>query len=188
MRWRAPEPGLGTDRVPRATWYGVTHDGVVRLTDNPVARLNRSVAVGEADGAQAGLAALAALDPALPRSAAVAAYLHERNADPATAARLYADAALSAPNLPEREHLTRQAARLNARLVRRAEPGSRRGLRPECCAPPEAEGRPSPPTGGAMGGARAGRCPRATSARRRRRGRPPPARRGPSPRPRSGSR
>jgi predicted RNA polymerase sigma factor len=83
-----------------------------------VARLNRSVAVGEAEGARAGLAALAALDPALPRSAAVAAYLHERNGEPATAARLYAEAALSAPNLPEREHLTRQAARLNARLAR----------------------------------------------------------------------
>jgi hypothetical protein len=33
-----------------------------------------------------------------------------------TAARLYAEAAGCAPNLPERDHLTRQAARLNARL------------------------------------------------------------------------
>jgi hypothetical protein len=31
-----------------------------------------------------------------------------------TAARLYAEAARSAPSLPERDHLTRQAARLNA--------------------------------------------------------------------------
>ena len=34
----------------------------------------------------------------------------------ATAARLYAQAARTAPNVPERDHLTRQAARLNARL------------------------------------------------------------------------
>jgi hypothetical protein len=54
--------------------------------------------------------------PALPRHAAVAAYLHERDGDPVTAARLYAEAARSAPNLPERDHLTRQAARLNAQL------------------------------------------------------------------------
>jgi predicted RNA polymerase sigma factor len=85
----------------------------VRLTDSPVARLNRAVAVGEADGPRSGLAALAGLDPTLPRYTAVAAYLHERGGDPLTAARLYADAARSAPNLPERDHLTRQAARLN---------------------------------------------------------------------------
>jgi RNA polymerase sigma factor (sigma-70 family) len=103
-----------TDWVQIVGWY----DEVVRLTDNPVARLNRSVAVGEADGARAGLAALSELDPTLPRYAAVAAYLHERDGDPFTAARLYAEAALAAPNLPEREHLTRQAARLNAQLAR----------------------------------------------------------------------
>lgn len=50
----------------------------------------------------------------LPRYAAVAAYLHERDGDPVTAARLYADAARSASSLAERDHLTRQAARLNA--------------------------------------------------------------------------
>ena len=101
-----------TDWVQIVEWY----DELVRLTGNPVARLNRAVAVGEADGPGAGLTALAELDPALPRYAAVAAYLHERKGDPATAARLYAEAARSAPNLPEREHLTRQAARLNAQL------------------------------------------------------------------------
>ena len=90
----------------------------VRLTDSPVVRLNRAVAVGEADGPRAGLAALAELDPALPRHAAVAAYLHERDGDLATAARLYAEAARSAPNLPERDHLTRQAARLSQALRR----------------------------------------------------------------------
>ena len=101
-----------TDWVQIVEWY----DELVRLTDSPVARLNRAVAVGEADGPRAGLTALAELEPSLPRYAAVAAYLHERNGDPGTAARLYAEAARAAPNLPERDHLTRQAARLNTEL------------------------------------------------------------------------
>ncbi|MGC4959085.1 RNA polymerase sigma factor [Actinomadura citrea] len=101
-----------TDWVQIVEWY----DELVRLTGNPVARLNRAVAVGEADGPRAGLAALAELDPALPRHTAAEAYLRERDGDPVAAARLYAQAARSAPNLPERDHLTRQAARLNARL------------------------------------------------------------------------
>ena len=100
------------DWVQIVEWY----DELVRLTGSPVARLNRAVAVGEADGPQAALGALAWLDPALPRYAAVAAYLHERDDDPVTAARLYAEAARSAPNLPERDYLTRQAARLNVEL------------------------------------------------------------------------
>lgn len=101
-----------TDWVQIVEWY----DELVRLTGSPVVRLNRAVAVGEADGPRAGLAALGGLDPALPRYAAVAAYLHERDGDLATAARLYADAARQAVNLPERDHLTREAARLNAVL------------------------------------------------------------------------
>lgn len=101
-----------TDWVQIVEWY----DELVRLTDSPIARLNRAVAVGEADGARAGLAALAELDPALPRHSAAAAYLHERGGDAAAAARLYAEAAARASNLAERDHLTRQAARLNAEL------------------------------------------------------------------------
>ena len=65
----------------------------MRDTASPAARLNRAVAIGEADGPRAGLAALASLDPSLPRHTAVAAYLHERDGDPVTAARLYAQAA-----------------------------------------------------------------------------------------------
>lgn len=113
-----------TDWVQIVEWY----DELARLTDSPVVRLNRAVAVGEADGPRAGLAALAALDNSspssssrrypIPRHAAVAAYLHEREGDLATAARLYAEAAQKAPNLAERDHLTRQAARLNARRRR----------------------------------------------------------------------
>jgi RNA polymerase sigma factor (sigma-70 family) len=101
-----------TDWVQIVEWY----DELVRLTDSPVVRLNRAVAVGEADGPRAGLAALAALPGSLPRYAAASAYLHERAGDLQAAARLYADAAHQAPSLPERTHLTRQAARLNALL------------------------------------------------------------------------
>ncbi|WP_055702225.1 MULTISPECIES: RNA polymerase sigma factor [Streptomyces] len=101
-----------TDWVQIVEWY----DELVRLTDSPVARLNRAVAVGEADGPRAGLAALADLDPSLPRHTAVAAYLHERSGDLKSAAHLYTQAAQTAPNLPERNHLTHQAARINARL------------------------------------------------------------------------
>jgi len=46
----------------------------------------------------------------------VEAYLRERAGDPALAARLYADAARAATNLAERDHLTRQAARLHDAL------------------------------------------------------------------------
>ncbi|MFD5401912.1 RNA polymerase sigma factor [Streptomyces griseorubiginosus] len=106
----APTAGE-TDWVQIVEWY----DELARLTDSPVVRLNRAVAVGEADGPRAGLAALAALDDSLPRHTAVAAYLHERDGDLATAALLYAEAAHKAPNLPERDYLTRQAARLNSR-------------------------------------------------------------------------
>ncbi len=59
--------------------------------------LNRAVALGEADGPVAGLAAPATVDPALPRRTAALAYLHEKAGDPRTTARLYADAARSTP-------------------------------------------------------------------------------------------
>ncbi len=52
-----------TDWVQIVEWY----DELVRRTGNPVARLNRAVAAGEADGPRAGLAAFAELDPTLPR-------------------------------------------------------------------------------------------------------------------------
>lgn len=93
------------------------YDELVRLTDSPIVRLNRAVAVGEADGPQAGLAALAGLDPTLPRYTASAAYLHERAGDVATAAQLYVKAASQAQTLAERNHLTVQAAILRDRLV-----------------------------------------------------------------------
>jgi RNA polymerase sigma factor (sigma-70 family) len=101
-----------TDWVQILEWY----DELLRFADTPVIRLNRAVAVGEADGPPAGLAALADVDENIPRRDAVAAYLHERNGDLALAARLYASAARNAPNLAERDHQNRQAARLNQLL------------------------------------------------------------------------
>ena len=98
-----------TDWVQIVEWY----DELAALTDSPIVRLNRAVAVAEADGPRAGLKALAELDDSLPRYTAVAAYLHERDGDDQTAARLYVEAAGKASNLAEREYLTRQAARLN---------------------------------------------------------------------------
>ncbi|CAN5740111.1 hypothetical protein BH23ACT10_BH23ACT10_30310 [soil metagenome] len=68
-----------TDWVQIVEWY----DELLGFGDNPVVRLNRAVAVGEADGAPA---------------------------------ELYARAARDAPNLPEREHQTRQASRINTLL------------------------------------------------------------------------
>ncbi len=104
-----------TDWVQIVEWY----DELLRFADTPIVRLNRAVAVGEADGAPAGLAALAQVDEDVPRRDAVAAYLHEKNGDLELAARLYAAAARNAPNLAERDYQTRQAARLNQRLHQR---------------------------------------------------------------------
>jgi RNA polymerase sigma factor (sigma-70 family) len=101
-----------TDWVQVVQWY----DELVALTGSPVHRLNRAVAVGEADGARAGLAALERLDPALPRYTAVAAHLHEKDGELARAAELYAEAARRATNVPERDHLTREAARVRQTL------------------------------------------------------------------------
>jgi RNA polymerase sigma factor (sigma-70 family) len=97
-----------TDWVQIVEWY----DELLRLTDSPVVRLNRAVAVGEADGPRAGLAALAHVDPGLPRHAAARAYLLERAGDLPGAAAQYAEAARVAASVPERDHLTRTAARL----------------------------------------------------------------------------
>jgi RNA polymerase sigma factor (sigma-70 family) len=104
-----------TDWVQILEWY----DELLRYADTPIIRLNRAVAVGEADGAPAGLAALADIDETIPRRDAVAAHLHERNGDLELAARLYGSAARNAPNLAERDHQTRQAARLNHLLRHR---------------------------------------------------------------------
>src|SRR5947199_216291 len=104
-----------TDWVQIVEWY----DELLRFADTPIVRLNRAVAIGEADGAPAGLAALAGVERLVPRREACAAHLHEKDGDLELAARLYAAAARSAPNLAERDHQTRQAARLNQSLQHR---------------------------------------------------------------------
>jgi predicted RNA polymerase sigma factor len=101
-----------TDWVQIVEWY----DELLRLTASPVVRLNRAVAVGEADGPQAGLAELSKVDPDVPRYPAVRAYLLEHAGDLQQAADLYAEASRAAGSLPERAHLTREAARVRQLL------------------------------------------------------------------------
>lgn len=97
-----------TDWVQILDWY----DELMALTDNPVVALNRAVALGEADGPQAGLAALGELDEDLPRYAAVEAHLRAAAGETDRAADLFAKAAARASNLAERDHLMRRAAAL----------------------------------------------------------------------------
>ncbi|MCJ0977101.1 RNA polymerase subunit sigma-24 [Rhodococcus sp. ARC_M12] len=99
-----------TDWLQIVEWY----DEFLALTDSSVVRLNRAVAIGEADGPAAGLEALGEVDPAVPRHTAAAAYLCEKSGDLLRAAELYAQAAEKASSIPERHHLTLQAARIRA--------------------------------------------------------------------------
>ena len=68
--------------------------------------------MGQVDGPLAGLRALRSVPADVPRRTAVEAWLHERTGDPAAAHRRGAAAATAAANTAERDHLTRQAARL----------------------------------------------------------------------------
>ena len=61
---------------------------------------------------------LADVSPDVPRYAAASAYLLERAGDLERAADLYAEAAGAATSIPERDHLTREAARVR-QLLRR---------------------------------------------------------------------
>ncbi|HZC70211.1 MAG TPA: sigma-70 family RNA polymerase sigma factor [Jatrophihabitans sp.] len=103
-----------TDWPQILAWY----DELVALTDNPAAALSRAVAVGEVDGPLAGLRATDGLDARLGehhRLDAVRAHLHERAGNLDTAAEHYARAAAQARSTAERDHLTKQAARLRNR-------------------------------------------------------------------------
>jgi RNA polymerase sigma factor (sigma-70 family) len=97
-----------TDWPQVLEWY----DELAGLTPSPVVALNRAVAVGEVDGPLAGLRAVEQVPPDVPRHTAVRAYLHERAGDRRIAHDLYAAAAAQAISVAERDHLTRQAARL----------------------------------------------------------------------------
>ncbi len=100
-----------TDWPQLLAWY----DELVALTGSPMASLSRAVVVGEVDGPLAGLRALDGLDDALRehyRLDAVRAHLHERAGDVDRAAGLYLRAARRTTSTAERDHLTKQAARL----------------------------------------------------------------------------
>jgi RNA polymerase sigma factor (sigma-70 family) len=103
----------GTDWPQIAALYGL----LVRMTDNPVARLNRAVAVAMVKGPAAGLALLdeAANDPRLAdhhRVHAARAHLLERAGDTARAEDGYLRAAERTDSLAERDYLRMRAARL----------------------------------------------------------------------------
>ena len=88
-----------------------------RLTDNPMVRLNRAVAVAMANGPRHGLAMLAEIEAHLGdhhRWHAVRAHLLERAGDTAAAADAFGVAARLATNAREQNYLTLQAARLGA--------------------------------------------------------------------------
>jgi len=100
-----------TDWPQVLEWY----DELLRLSDSPVVALNRAVAVGEVDGPLAGLRALGPVPTGVPRRSAVEAWLRERAGERVAAHDLYVVAARQATSAAERDHLTRQAARLAAR-------------------------------------------------------------------------
>lgn len=104
-----------TDWTQIVEWY----DELLRFSDTPIVRLNRVVAIGEADGPAAGLVALDEIGQDVVRRDAVEAHLREGVGDLELAADLYARAAHRAPNTAERDHQTRQAARLHQRLRER---------------------------------------------------------------------
>jgi predicted RNA polymerase sigma factor len=84
---------------------------------DPAAVLGRSVAVGHVQGAAAGLRETDALREVIGdrhRWHAVRGHLHELGGDLPAAATAYAEAALRATNVAERDHLVRQAARARA--------------------------------------------------------------------------
>ena len=118
------------------------------MTGNPMVALNRAIAVAMVDGPEAGLALLDGLDEQLEdhhRLHSTRAHLLEMAGEEEAAITEYTAAADRTRSIPERNYLTKQAARLNASRARAAvpPPGSiRSGNR----------GRPSSGTG-AHGGA-----------------------------------
>jgi RNA polymerase sigma factor (sigma-70 family) len=99
-----------TDWVQIVEWY----DELLALGDSPVIRLGRAVAIGEADGPRAGLAALRAVNEDVPRYYAALAYLRERVGEVDAAAVEYAEAARRATSTLEQQYLLRQAERLRS--------------------------------------------------------------------------
>jgi RNA polymerase sigma factor (sigma-70 family) len=107
-----------TDWPQILAWY----DDLVALSSDPVredpaAVLGRAVAIGHAHGAAAGLRETDGLREVIGdrhRWHAVRGHLLELGGDLPAAADAYAEAARRATNVPERDHLVRQAARARA--------------------------------------------------------------------------
>jgi RNA polymerase sigma-70 factor (ECF subfamily) len=90
------------------------YDELLALADSPVVRLNRAVAVGEADGPLAGLAAIDGLTPEeLPghRLPAARAELLSRAGSVPEALKAYDEAIARCANEAERAHLEERRAR-----------------------------------------------------------------------------
>jgi RNA polymerase sigma factor (sigma-70 family) len=88
-----------------------------RVTGNPMVTLNRAIAAAMAEGPQAGLSLLAELDGELGdhhRLHSTRAHLLEEAGDRAAAIAGYERAAALTKSIPERNYLTRRAARLNS--------------------------------------------------------------------------
>lgn len=97
------------------------YDLLVGISDNPVAALNRAVAVAMVHGPEAGLSAIDALDGDARiaghfRTAAVRAHLHEMSGNFEAAERQYRAAATETRSIPERDHLLLKATRAAARV------------------------------------------------------------------------
>ena len=100
-----------TDWTQILALYGLLE----QLTDNPVVRLNRAVAVAMAEGPSAGLVALDSVDEQLAghyRLDAVRAHLLEMAGDSEGAFEYYRAAANRTTSLPEQRYLSMKAARL----------------------------------------------------------------------------
>ncbi|WP_374050405.1 RNA polymerase sigma factor [Streptomyces roseicoloratus] len=92
------------------------YEVLLTKTRDPMAELGRVVALAMVEGPEAGLAALAALEPRFPdshRLPAVRAHLLERTGARKAAADAYRTAARATHSLPERRYLQTRAARLD---------------------------------------------------------------------------
>ncbi|KQX69436.1 RNA polymerase sigma factor [Angustibacter sp. Root456] len=98
-------------------WHRIIehYDVLLQLAPSPSAQLARAVAVAEANGADAGLAALQGIQvPGSHRVAAVRAELLARRGDTDAAREAYDEAIALCRNDVEREHLCEQRRRLSA--------------------------------------------------------------------------
>ena len=107
-------------RVEETDWPQILalYDLLRRMSDNPVVMLNHAIAAAMVHGPRAGLELIEALDAdgrlaGGHRVDAVRAHLLEMAGDHAAAIAHYRKAASRATNLPERNYLTTQAARLS---------------------------------------------------------------------------